>query len=196
VPSGTTASKSSSSSTCFVEAGDAVGVATERSVGAGGGLRTEAVVYVSFPLVDSDTIRDILGVEDVAGGSTLGASTECTPRVHPYTNVVVDIQDHLGNLKGLLTPMAINSSKSKTGLLTVLQQDQDLSPSWNIYHLRWSGEEGAMHDTYRSARVVNTNFLCSTRVVELLSTTLVSTLRHYFIKRYVVGLSRVILRVR
>lgn len=42
-----------------------------------------------------------------------------------------------------LTAMAINSSKSKTGLLTVLQQDQDLRPSWNIYHLRRSGGEGA-----------------------------------------------------
>jgi negative regulator of sigma E activity len=40
--------------------------------------------------------------------------------------------------------MAINSSKSKTGLLTVLQQDQDLRPSWNTYHLRWSGEKGVM----------------------------------------------------
>lgn len=47
--------------------------------------------------------------------------------------------------------MAINSSKSKTGLLTVLQQDQDLRPSWNIYHPRWSGEEVAMHTTLTGA---------------------------------------------
>jgi hypothetical protein len=73
----------------------------------------------------------------------------------------------------------MNSSKSKTGLFTVLQQDQDLRPSWNTYHLRWSGEEVAIQETYRSARVVDTNFLCIIRNVELFSTALVRTTRHY-----------------
>jgi hypothetical protein len=78
--------------------------------------------------------------------------------------------------------MAINSSKSKTGLLTVLQQDHDLRPSWNIYHPRWSGEEVAMHDTYRSTRVVDTNILCCIICnIELLSTALMRTARHYLI---------------
>jgi hypothetical protein len=79
------------------------------------------------------------------------------------------------------TAMAINSSKSKTGLLTVLQQDQDLRPSWNIYHPRWSGEEVAMQGTYRSTRVVDTNFFCIICNIELFSTALMRTARHYLI---------------
>jgi hypothetical protein len=77
--------------------------------------------------------------------------------------------------------MAINSSKSKTGLLTVLQQDQDLRPSWNIYHPRGSGEEVAMEDTHRSTRVVDTNFLCTVCNIELFSTAFMRTARHYLI---------------
>jgi hypothetical protein len=77
--------------------------------------------------------------------------------------------------------MAINSSKSKTGLLTVLQQDQDLRPSWNIYPPRWSGEEVAMQATYRTTRVVDTNFLCIICNIELFSTAFMRTARHYLI---------------
>jgi hypothetical protein len=58
----------------------------------------------------------------------------------PYVSEI--IKDMV--IEGLHTAMTINSSKSKTGLLTVLQQDQDLRPSWNTYHLRWSGEKGVM----------------------------------------------------
>ena len=77
--------------------------------------------------------------------------------------------------------MAINSSKSKTGLLTVLQQDQDLRPSWNIYPPRWSGKEVAMQETYRTTRVVDTNFLCIICNIELFSTAFMRTARHYLI---------------
>jgi hypothetical protein len=139
-------------------------------------------VYTSFPSADSVIVRDLFGVEDFAEGSTLGTSSECTPRVHPCTNrlwmskIIKDV-----NRNCPLTAMAINSSKSKTGLLTVLQQDQDLRPSWNIYHLRWSGEEAAMQEAYRSTRVVDTTFFCVICNFELLSTALVGTKRHCFL---------------
>lgn len=85
---------------------------------------------------------DPFGVEDVAEGSTLGASSECTPRVHPCT-IGLRMSEFTKDVNNwFLTEMPMNSSKSKTGLFTVLQQDQDLRPSWNTYHLRWSGEEG------------------------------------------------------
>ncbi len=136
-------------------------------------------MYTSFPSADSVIVRDLFGVEDVPEVSTLGTSTECTPRVHPCTNELRMSKDVNHNRS--LTVMAINSSKSKTGLLTVLQQDHDLRPSWNIYHLRWSGEEVAKQDTYRSTRVVDTNFLCIICNIELFSTALMRTARHYLI---------------
>jgi hypothetical protein len=136
-------------------------------------------VYTSFPSADSVIVRDPFGVEDVAEGSTLGASSECTPRVHPCTIGLRMSKSTKDANNWFLTAMPMNSSKSKTGLFTVLQQDQDLRPSWNTYHLRWSGEEVAIQETYRSARVVDTNFLCIICNVELFSTPLVRTTRHY-----------------
>lgn len=105
-------------------------------------------MYTSFPSADSVIVRDLFGVEDVPEGSTLIASAECTPRVHPCMKWLWKSKfAKNANRNCLLTAMAINSSKSKTGLLTVLQQDQDLRPSWNTYHLRWSGEEVTIQET-------------------------------------------------
>jgi hypothetical protein len=136
----------------------------------------DVVVYTSFPSADSVTVRDLFGVEGVLKGSTLGASAECTPRVHPYAN-------SYGYRKAEqecvdLTTMAINSSKSKTGLLTVLQQDHDLRPSWKTYHLRWSSGDGLKWDTYRSAWVVDASLGGIVRKVKLLATTFMSAFQH------------------
>lgn len=80
------ASKSSSSSTFSAGTGGAAGIVAEGFAGSWGRLRAEDDVYTSFPSADSVIVRDLFGVEDVAEGSTLGASTECTPRVHPCTD--------------------------------------------------------------------------------------------------------------
>jgi hypothetical protein len=135
------------------------------------------VVYTSFPSADWVTVRDLFGVEDVLEGSTFGLSAECTPRVHPYVNSYKYLKL---SKNAELTAMAINSSKSKTGLLTVLQQDHDFRPSWKTYHLRWSSKDGPMWEweTYRSARMVDASLLGIICKVKLLAATFVSASLH------------------
>lgn len=62
-----------------------MGMASERSAGFGGRPRAEDVVYTSFPSTVPVIFGALFGV-DVPDGSGFGASTECTPRVHPCMN--------------------------------------------------------------------------------------------------------------
>lgn len=156
----------------------------EGFAGSWGRLRAEDDVYTSFPSADSVIVRDLFDVGDVAEGSTLGASTECTPRVHPCT-------DELWTPKCTPKTRIVSCSTYGDGHKLVKVQNRLIDrvaarPRLEAFMeylsskvVRRRGSDA--HDTYRSTRVVDTNVLCIICNIELFSTALTRTARHYLI---------------